>query len=86
MSGTSGSLPDKENATEALAPADLLVHLETWILNRLEHLEHRGYSDCSGHPHGGAVAYIPEWELRQKLDEIRASLELEREMRKGRAT
>jgi len=49
-----------------------LTCLVLWIEGRLQHLEHRGYSDRSGHPHGGAVAYIPEWELRQKLDEIRA--------------
>lgn len=63
---------------EVLDPVDLLVHLEIWILNRLAHLEFRGYSDRSGHPHGGAVAYIPEWELRTKRDEIRAALDLHR--------
>lgn len=53
----------------------LLVSLESWIVFRLQMLEHRGYSDPSGHPHGGAVAYIPEWELRQKRDEILACIE-----------
>lgn len=55
----------------------LLVSLENWIRYRLQTLEYRGYSGPTGHPHGGSVAYIPEWELRQKCDEIRACIEAE---------
>ena len=65
---------NESSEQEILSPMDLLFHLETWLTNKLGHLEHRGYSDPSGHPHGGAGTYIPEWELRAKRDEIRLTI------------
>lgn len=50
--------------------------LESWLQTVLNtRLAHRGYASDSGHPHGGAVAEIPEWELRRHLDECREALD-----------
>lgn len=64
--------------TLTLHPRDLLVHLREW-LNRHRELNtrHFGDSDRSGHPHGYAGVVIPEWDVRQRLDEIEASIQLE---------
>jgi hypothetical protein len=52
-----------------------LSGLGSWFEFVLEtKVEHRGYADPSGHPHGGGVVVIPEWEARRHLDEIRAAL------------
>jgi hypothetical protein len=58
-----------------LNPRDLLVHLREWLIRHREtHTRHFGESDQSGHPHGYAGVVIPEWDVRQRLDEIEASL------------
>ncbi len=47
-----------------------LFGLEAWFQTVLDtKLQHRGYATDAGHPHGGAVAEIPEWELRRHLYE-----------------
>lgn len=52
-------------------PIEKLKGLSSWLQNILDtRLKHVGYSDVSGHPHGGASAEIPEWELRRHLYEI----------------
>lgn len=61
---------------KALHPRDLLVHLREWLIHhRGFHTQHFGDSDQSGHPHGYAGVVIPEWDLRQKLDDIQESLD-----------
>lgn len=60
----------------ALYPRDLLVHLREWLTGHQQvHTRHFGESDQSGHPHGYAGVVIPDWDLRQRLDEIRESLD-----------
>lgn len=62
--------------TEPLDPRDLLVHLRHWLrCHRENHTRHFGDSDPSGHPHGYAGVVIPEWDVRQRLDEIEASIQ-----------
>lgn len=57
-------------------PRDLLVHLREWLnYHRELHTQHFGESDQSGHPHGYAGVVIPGWDVRQRLDEIQASLD-----------
>jgi hypothetical protein len=49
----------------------LLNDLAAWMRRRLETLEHRATGNpYDGSQNGGAVAIIPEWELRQKLEAI----------------
>ncbi len=61
-----------------MEPRDLLVHLRQWLISHRElHTQHFGESDQSGHPHGYAGVVIPEWDVRQRLDEIEASIQLE---------
>jgi hypothetical protein len=56
-------------------PRDLLVHLRQWLVSHREtHTQHFGESDQSGHPHGYAGVVIPEWDVRQRLEEIDNSL------------
>ncbi len=60
---------------EILEPRDLLVHIKQWLIwNKEHHTKHFGESDQSGHPHGYAGVVIAEWDVRQKLDEIEASI------------
>lgn len=55
---------------------DTLFHLREWLTGHREtHTRHFGESDQSGHPHGYAGVVIPEWDLRQRLDEIQESLQ-----------
>lgn len=59
-----------------MSPRDRLVHLREWLTGHREtHTRHFGESDQSGHPHGYAGVVIPEWDLRQRLDEIQESLQ-----------
>lgn len=63
---------------QTLAPRDLLVFLRQWLIEQREiNTRHFGDTDQSGHPHGYAGVVIPEWDVRQKLDEIEASIQLE---------
>lgn len=62
---------------EGLTPRDLLVHLRQWLTwHRELHTKHFGDSDDSGHPHGYDGVVIPVWDLRQRFDEIEASIAL----------
>ena len=64
-----------------LNPRDLLVHLRQWLISHREsHTQHFGESDQSGHPHGYAGVVIPEWDVRQRLDEIEASIQSKEEI------
>lgn len=59
-----------------LSPRDLLVHIREWLNgHRQTHTQHFGGSDASGHPHGYAGVVIPDWDVRQRLDEIEASIQ-----------
>jgi hypothetical protein len=70
----SGKGPEKIS-TAVLEPRDLLAHLRQWLISHRElHTRHFGESDQSGHPHGYAGVVIPEWDVRQRLDEIEASI------------
>jgi hypothetical protein len=61
--------------TQRLHPRDLLVQLRQWLIwHRELNTRHFGDSDPSGHPHGYAGVVIPEWDVRQRLDEIDGSL------------
>jgi len=63
-----------------LNPRDLLVHLRQWLISHRElNTRHFGESDQSGHPHGYAGVVIPEWDVRQRLDEIEASIQSKEE-------
>jgi len=45
--------------------------VDYWLQHHLStNLKHRGYADPSGHPHGGGVVEIPEWDIKRKLDDI----------------
>lgn len=62
---------------EVLEPRDLLVHMREWLNRYLQtNVKHFGDSDQSGHPHGYAGVVIPDWDVKQRLDEIQGSLDL----------
>jgi hypothetical protein len=68
------SLLTKENNT--LEPRDLLVHLREWLNWHLQRdTKYFPDSDLSGHPHGFSGVVIPEWDVRQKLAELKNSLD-----------
>lgn len=56
---------------------ELLIDLSLWMERHLQTLHHRenkvGYPGCQN-PQGYAVAEIPDWELRQKLQTVRKAL------------
>ncbi len=61
---------------EILTPRDMLVHLQIWLIGHVQcHTQHFGHSDPSGHPHGYAGVVIPEWDVRQRIEDVGASLE-----------
>ena len=58
-----------------MEPRDLLVYLRQWLMIHAQtNIRHFGYSDPSGHPHGYAGVVIPEWDMKQRLDEIDEAL------------
>lgn len=61
-----------------LEPRDMLFQIREWLNRHLRlHTQHFGESDQSGHPHGYAGVVIPDWDLKQRLDEIEASIRSE---------
>lgn len=52
----------------------VLVDLELWIKRHLELLKARQNNKYDLKPEGYAVAEIPEWELRQKLEAIEKAI------------
>lgn len=54
----------------------ILTDLHIWMRRTLERTEYRGQSDNSGHPHGYTVCLCPDWELRQKIENLRMAKEI----------
>lgn len=61
----------KEITAELLSDTRDTISLFQRLLNRLVYIPG---DDPSGHPHGYSVGQIPEWEIRQKLEWLDASL------------
>jgi hypothetical protein len=69
------SVEAPKSAVEELC--SVLRDQAAWIKHRLEHLEHRnngGNPFTPGSFNSWAVSAIPDWELRQKLDNVTAAL------------
>jgi hypothetical protein len=52
-------------------PRDLLVHVREWLNWHLKmHARYFHDSEQSGHPHGYTGVVIPDWDVRQRIEEI----------------
>lgn len=54
---------------------DVLFQIHAWLSYKLQtDTRHFGDSDRSGHPHGFDGVVIPNWDIKQKLQEIDSAI------------
>lgn len=71
-------MPDPIREDDPLTIAECLRDLRAWMDHAINYGPNKtqGHSDNSGHPHTWNALLVPDWQMKQKLDNVTAALAL----------